>query len=206
MAKPNGLLMIDNYDSFTYNLVQYFGELKAKPIVFRNNEITVEKVKKLNPRQIVISPGPGRPEDAGVTLDLIKRYAGKIPIYGTSQIYSGTPNPKADRDLNGIRFTAMPWLFDDQSPEKIAIAKASSSAAVYGRLHALGVDAYRIYARLPQMAKTPDIKINGATGSLHLANNGRIEREQLWVRFSEGSALPLPMVVENPMFAEDDNE
>ncbi len=133
-------------------------------------------------------------------------YAGKIPIYGTSQIYSGTPNPKADRDLNGIRFTAMPWLFDDRSPEKIAIAKASSSAAVYGRLHALGVDAYRIYARLPQMAKTPDIKINGATGSLHLAANGRIEREQLWVRFSEGSALPLPMVVEDPMLVEDNNE
>ncbi len=82
MAKPNGLLMIDNYDSFTYNLVQYFGELKAKPIVFRNNEITVEKVKKLNPRQIVISPGPCTPLEAGVSNEIIRTFAGKVPILG----------------------------------------------------------------------------------------------------------------------------
>jgi uncharacterized protein len=127
-------------------------------------------------------------------------YAGDIPVYATSQIYSGTPNPKADADLNGVRFNTMPWLFDTQSPEKIAIAKQSNSAAVYGRLHALGVDAYRLYARLPQMAKAPDMKINGATGTLRLINNGRVEREQLWVRFNKGTALALPMVVE------DDNE
>ena len=94
----------------------------------------------------------------------------------------------------------MPWIFDTQSPEKIAISQQSNSAAVYGRLHALGVDAYRLYARLPQMAEAPDMKINGATGTLQLINNGRIEREQLWVRFNEGTALALPMVVE------DDNE
>lgn len=127
-------------------------------------------------------------------------YAGNIPVYATSQIYSGTPNPKADRDLNGVRFNTMPWIFDTQSPEKIAIAQQSNSAAVYGRLHALGVDAYRLYARLPQMAEAPDMKINGATGTLRLIDNGRIEREQLWVRFREGTALALPMVIE------DDNE
>lgn len=124
-------------------------------------------------------------------------YAGNIPIYATSQIYSGTPNPKADRDLNGVRFNTMPWLFDSQSAEKTAIAKETNSAAVYGRLHALGVDAYRLYARLPQMAKAPDMRINGATGSLRLLSNGRIEREQLWARFIEGNALALPMVVED---------
>lgn len=127
-------------------------------------------------------------------------YAGKIPVYATSQIYSGTPNPKADRDLNGVRFNTMPWLFDTQSPEKIAIRQQSNSASVYGRLHALGVDAYRLYARLPQMAKAPDMKINGATGTLRLIDNGRVEREQLWVRFIQGNAQALPMVVE------DDNE
>jgi outer membrane PBP1 activator LpoA protein len=124
-------------------------------------------------------------------------YAGDIPIYATSQIYSGTPNPKADRDLNGVRFNTMPWLFDSQSAEKTAIAQETNSAAVYGRLHALGVDAYRLYARLPQMAKAPDMRINGATGSLRLLSNGRIEREQLWARFIEGKALALPMVVED---------
>lgn len=124
-------------------------------------------------------------------------YAGDIPIYSTSQIYSGTPNPKADRDLNDVIFTAMPWLFDEQSAEKIAIAKVSSSAAVYGRLHAMGIDAYRLYARLPQMVQAPDMKINGATGTLHLADNSRIEREQIWVKFVNGIASPLPTIVKN---------
>jgi anthranilate synthase/aminodeoxychorismate synthase-like glutamine amidotransferase len=76
------LLMIDNYDSFTYNLVQYFGELGQEMEVFRNDAITVDAVSALKPSHIVISPGPGRPEDAGITIDLIKRFAGKIPILG----------------------------------------------------------------------------------------------------------------------------
>jgi anthranilate synthase/aminodeoxychorismate synthase-like glutamine amidotransferase len=76
------LLMIDNYDSFTYNLVQYFGELNQNVHVVRNDAISVDAVGALKPTHIVISPGPGRPEDAGVTIDLIKRYAGKIPILG----------------------------------------------------------------------------------------------------------------------------
>ena len=76
------LLVIDNYDSFTYNLVQYLGELGADPVVRRNDAITVDEVGELTPRQIVISPGPGRPEDAGVTVDLIRSYATTIPILG----------------------------------------------------------------------------------------------------------------------------
>jgi len=74
--------MIDNYDSFTYNLVQYFGELKAPMQVFRNDEITVSRIKKMKPSRIVISPGPGRPEGAGVSVDIIKELGGKIPIFG----------------------------------------------------------------------------------------------------------------------------
>lgn len=77
------ILMIDNYDSFTYNLVQYLGELGAKVKVFRNDKITVSGIKKLKPGGIVISPGPGRPEDAGVSCDVIRAFAGKIPILGT---------------------------------------------------------------------------------------------------------------------------
>lgn len=76
------LLMIDNFDSFTYNLVQYFGELKADMKIFRNNALTCEKISKLKPSRIVISPGPGRPEDAGITVDVIKKFSGKIPILG----------------------------------------------------------------------------------------------------------------------------
>ena len=74
--------MIDNYDSFTYNLVQYFGELGADLKVYRNDAITIEQIKKLKPEKIVISPGPGRPEDAGISVDIIKELGGKIPILG----------------------------------------------------------------------------------------------------------------------------
>lgn len=122
-------------------------------------------------------------------------YAGNIPVYATSQIYSGQPNPRADRDLNGVRFNTMPWLFDTSSPEKKSVAQHTKSAAVYGRLHALGADAFRLYARLPQLEQVPDMRIFGATGALHMLEDGRIEREQIWVRFRNGEAQPLPMVI-----------
>ena len=76
------LLMIDNYDSFTYNLVQYFGELGEEVVVFRNDEITLEEVARLKPAHIVISPGPCTPNDAGVSVPMIERYSGQIPILG----------------------------------------------------------------------------------------------------------------------------
>jgi para-aminobenzoate synthetase component II len=76
------ILMIDNYDSFTYNLVQYLGELKQKVTVARNDSISLNDIARMKPSHIVISPGPGRPEDAGISVDLIKHFAGKIPILG----------------------------------------------------------------------------------------------------------------------------
>ncbi len=76
------LLVIDNYDSFTYNLVQYFGELGADPQVKRNDAITPEEVEKLKPKRIVISPGPGRPEDAGISMELIRRLGSRVPLLG----------------------------------------------------------------------------------------------------------------------------
>lgn len=76
------LLMIDNYDSFTYNVVQYFGELKANVEVVRNDEITVEDIAKKAPEYLVISPGPRTPNEAGISLNAIREYAGKIPLLG----------------------------------------------------------------------------------------------------------------------------
>ena len=76
------LLMIDNYDSFTYNLVQYFGELQAEVQVYRNDKITVAEIEKLKPSHLVISPGPCTPNEAGISLDAIKYFAGKLPILG----------------------------------------------------------------------------------------------------------------------------
>ncbi|MGO1500187.1 MAG: anthranilate synthase component II [Marinobacter sp.] len=76
------LLMIDNYDSFTYNVVQYLAELGAEVQVHRNDEITLEEIEALNPERLVISPGPCTPNEAGVSMDVIRHFAGKIPILG----------------------------------------------------------------------------------------------------------------------------
>lgn len=76
------LLMIDNYDSFTYNLVQYFAELKADIHVIRNDEMSVEQIAALNPERIVLSPGPCTPNEAGVSLEVIRHFSGKLPLLG----------------------------------------------------------------------------------------------------------------------------
>jgi anthranilate synthase component 2 len=76
------LLVIDNYDSFTYNLVQYFGQLGVEQQVFRNDAITVEEARALKPERIMISPGPCSPNEAGVSLEMIEAFAGEIPLLG----------------------------------------------------------------------------------------------------------------------------
>ena len=90
------LVMIDNYDSFTYNLVQYLGELGADVKVFRNDEITVDELKALKPERIMISPGPCTPNEAGISMDVIRAFAGEVPILGVclghqsiGQVYGG---------------------------------------------------------------------------------------------------------------------
>ena len=101
------LLVIDNYDSFTYNLVQYFGELGADPQVKRNDAITTEKVEKMRPAKIVISPGPGTPADAGISMEVIRRLGPKIPILGVclghqsiGEVYGGKV-VRAERLMHG---------------------------------------------------------------------------------------------------------
>ena len=82
MAKKIRLLMIDNYDSFTYNIVQYFGELGAEVEVFRNDEITLEGINARAPDRLVVSPGPCTPHEAGISVAAIQHFAGKLPILG----------------------------------------------------------------------------------------------------------------------------
>ena len=91
------VLIVDNYDSFTYNLVQELGELGAELEVFRNDAIDIEEIRRLAPDRLLISPGPGRPEDAGITMAVIREFAGQIPIMGVclghqaiGAVYGGT--------------------------------------------------------------------------------------------------------------------
>jgi anthranilate synthase component 2 len=76
------LLMIDNYDSFTYNLVQYLGELGAEVVVRRNDQVTLDEIEAMTPSHIVISPGPATPNEAGVSMDVIRRFGGQVPLLG----------------------------------------------------------------------------------------------------------------------------
>ncbi|MBN1353785.1 MAG: aminodeoxychorismate/anthranilate synthase component II [Candidatus Omnitrophica bacterium] len=81
-SQRRALLVIDNYDSFTYNLVQYLGELGANLSVYRNDAITIDKIRRIKPSGIIISPGPGTPADAGISNDVIRKFSGNIPILG----------------------------------------------------------------------------------------------------------------------------
>ncbi|MGQ9518274.1 MAG: anthranilate synthase component II, partial [Anaerolineae bacterium] len=102
------IAVIDNYDSFTYNIVQYLGELGAELRVFRNDQVTVAELEQLAPSHLVISPGPGRPEsDAGISNDAIRRFHGQIPILGVclghqciAHVFGGTVGP-APRLMHG---------------------------------------------------------------------------------------------------------
>jgi anthranilate synthase/aminodeoxychorismate synthase-like glutamine amidotransferase len=91
------VLVIDNYDSFVYNLVQYLGELGAEPEVHRNDELTIDQIIALRPDAVLVSPGPGTPDDAGVSNDVIRAFAGKVPVLGVclghqciGEVYGGT--------------------------------------------------------------------------------------------------------------------
>lgn len=94
---PTRVLVIDNYDSFVYNLVQYLGELGAEPLVHRNDALALDELAALEPDAVLVSPGPGTPDDAGVSNQVIERFAGQVPVLGVclghqciGQVYGGT--------------------------------------------------------------------------------------------------------------------
>jgi len=140
------LLMIDNYDSFTYNLVQYFGELGEDVRVFRNDQITLAEIAGLNPDRIVVSPGPCSPAEAGISVAAIKEFAGKIPILGVclghqsigaafggkivhaKQLMHGKISPIHHRDI-GV-FRGLPEPFVATRYHSLAIERASLPACL----------------------------------------------------------------------------
>jgi anthranilate synthase/aminodeoxychorismate synthase-like glutamine amidotransferase len=101
------LLMIDNYDSFTYNLVQYFGELGEDVRVYRNDKITIEEIEALRPQRLVISPGPCTPKEAGISVEAIRHFAGRLPVLGVClghqslAVAFGGEVVRADRLMHG---------------------------------------------------------------------------------------------------------
>jgi len=122
-------------------------------------------------------------------------YAGKIPVYATSHIYNGQADPKANRDLNNIRFTALPWLLNHDQAARKSVDDYAKPNPAYQQLYALGADSFKIYPRLKQLAQVPSLRIQGNTGSLSMLENGQLAREQDWAIIRNGKAITLPSLV-----------
>jgi anthranilate synthase/aminodeoxychorismate synthase-like glutamine amidotransferase len=153
------MLMIDNYDSFTYNLVQYLSELGQKLIVYRNDKIDIEQIKRLRPSHIVISPGPGRPEEAGISEDVIKEFGQKIPLLGVclghqaiGEVFGGKVI-RADKLMHG----KTSQIYHNNSP----IFKGLSNPFEATRYHSLIVEKKSLPDSLQITAWTKDKEIMG---------------------------------------------
>src|SRR6187549_3558194 len=153
------LLMIDNYDSFTYNLVQYFGELGEDVQVFRNDDITLEGVERLNPARIVVSPGPCTPTEAGISVPAIKHFAGKLPVLGVCLGHQsigaafGGKIIRAQQLMHGktsVITTTREGVFA-HLPEQFTV----------NRYHSLAIERSSCPAELKVTAWTPDGEIMG---------------------------------------------
>jgi anthranilate synthase/aminodeoxychorismate synthase-like glutamine amidotransferase len=154
------LLVIDNYDSFTYNLVQYLGELGETVEVRRNNRVTVDEIEtQLRPERIVISPGPGTPDDAGVSLAVIERFAGKVPLLGVCLGH------QAIGQVFGGRVIRAPELMHGKASEIChdgrTIFAGLEDHFLAGRYHSLIVERETLPDSLEVSAFTPDNIIMG---------------------------------------------
>lgn len=159
------ILVIDNYDSFTYNLVQYLGELKAKPYVKRNDEITLDEVHRLKPKQILISPGPCTPNEAGISNEVIRAFSGKIPILGVclghqciGAVFGGRVI-RAERIMHGKTSE----IYHDGK----GIFKGLSQGFQATRYHSLIVEKKSIPKILKIVAKTKNDEIMGLKHERH---------------------------------------
>ncbi len=153
------LLMIDNYDSFTYNLVQYFGELGQDVQVHRNDEITIEEITALNPKYLVISPGPCSPAEAGISIAAIKHFAGKLPIMGVCLGHQAIGEA-----FGGVVLHAKTLMHGKVSPvihNDIGMFKDIPSPVTVTRYHSLAIERETLPECLEVTAWTADGEIMG---------------------------------------------
>ena len=148
------ILVIDNYDSFVYNLVQYVGELGAEPLVYRNDALDLDRVAELAPDAILISPGPGRPEDAGMSCAVIGHFAGKIPLFGVCLGH------QAIGQVFGAQIVRAPSLMHGKTSSVthlgVGVLRDLPSPFVATRYHSLVIDPATMPDVLEVTAQTAD--------------------------------------------------
>lgn len=171
------ILVIDNYDSFTYNIVQYLGELGAEMRVFRNDEITVEEAVALNPEKVLVSPGPCTPKEAGVSCDMIREFGPRIPLFGVclghqaiGDVYGGNVI-RADRLMHG---KTSPMLHEGQS-----VFKGLPSPFDATRYHSLIIERSTLPDCLEITAWTAEGEIMGVKHKEHPVHGVQFHPESI---------------------------
>jgi anthranilate synthase/aminodeoxychorismate synthase-like glutamine amidotransferase len=171
------LLMIDNYDSFTFNLVQYLGELGADVLVHRNDALTLDQVEAWSPDHIVISPGPCTPNEAGISVALIRRFAGRIPILGVclghqaiGQAFGGTI-VRAGRVMHG--------KLDEVTHDGAGVFAGIDSPVTVTRYHSLAIAEDSVPACLTVTARTSDGEIMGVRHVEHAVEGVQFHPEAI---------------------------
>ena len=138
-----------------------------------------------------------RPQQARSLKPLLEyHYAGDLPIYGTSRLYAGYEDTRKDRDINGIRFTDMPWVLRKPSAMQQTINTEIKQSKQYQRMYALGIDSFQLHPRLRQLQETANSRVYGHTGRLKLNERNEIERQMLFARFKRNKATIIPTATE----------
>ena len=171
------VLVIDNYDSFVYNLAQYLGELGWQPVVYRNDQVTLAQIEKLRPSHIIISPGPCTPLEAGISNDIIRRFAGRIPILGVclghqciGYVYGGQIVPAAV-PMHGKRSL----IYHDGK----TIYKGLPKPFEAGRYHSLVIKGDALPSELQLTAKTSDGVIMGVRHKSYVVEGVQFHPESI---------------------------
>jgi anthranilate synthase/aminodeoxychorismate synthase-like glutamine amidotransferase len=175
------VLVIDNYDSFVYNLVQYLGELGAEPVVHRNDEISVEEARGLEPDAVLLSPGPGRPEDAGILCSAIEAFAGVVPVFGVCLGH------QAIGHVYGAQVVSAPELVHGKTSAIIhqgrGVFADIESPLVATRYHSLIVDESSLPGSLEITAHTQDGMIMGLRHREHSVEGVQFHPESILTAF-----------------------
>jgi len=171
------VIVIDNYDSFVYNLAQYLGELGWQPVVYRNDQVTLAQIEKLRPSHIIISPGPCTPLEAGISNDIIRRFAGRIPILGVclghqciGYVYGGQIVPAAV-PMHGKRSL----IYHDGK----TIYKGLPKPFEAGRYHSLVIKGDALPSELQLTAKTSDGVIMGVRHKSYVVEGVQFHPESI---------------------------